>query len=140
MSIEIRDAKPEDLDYCRKNGIDEDMKVYPNWDLTGWTKTMLIDGEIVGIGGIVIYWQGMGEGWICVSKNIEKHPVKSVLRLKNLLMEVLKELDLRRLQVAVRFDFAQAIKLVQALGFEKECLMKKYLPGGKNAWLYSIVR
>ena len=138
--IEIKDATNGDLDYCKTNSIDGDIKVYPNWDLTGWNKTVVVDGEIIGCGGVLIFWTGFGEAWICLSKNVERHKIVAVRFLKKVLEDVLNEFNLVRLQITVRPDFPDAIKLVESLGFQYEGIMRKYLPTGKDAYLYAIVR
>lgn len=137
--MEFRDSKSEDLEYCRLNSVDNDVKIYPNWDLTGWNKTLIIDDEIIGVGGIVIFWSGFGEAWLCLSKNVEKHKVKFVLFLKSQLSFALKDLNLIRLEINVRTDYPESQKLVEALGFQFEGIRRKYLPNGKDAYLYAIV-
>ena len=57
--------------------------------------------------------------------------------LRNVIDETMKELKLKRLQVAVRTDFEKGKKFVEFLDFEFEGVMHSYFPDGSNAFLYA---
>lgn len=138
--IEIRNALQSDLDEVRQDSIDIAAKNYPNWDLNGWAKTAIIDGQIVGVGGCVVYWEGVGEGWFCLSKKVLAHKIEILNCIKEIIEQAFSELKLKRMQVSERTDSPQTIKMAEALGFKREGLMKSYLPDGMDAYLYSMVR
>lgn len=137
--ITIRKATQEDLDFARQNPIEVAVKEYPRLELGGIAKTGLVDGEIVGVGGVVIYWEGVGEGWIILSKKVLNFKIEVVMCIKEMMEQVIVDCRLRRLQVTVRVDFPQAKKLVETLGFEQEGLMRKYLPDGTDCWIYAKI-
>jgi RimJ/RimL family protein N-acetyltransferase len=138
--IEIRDALQSDLDLVRQDSIDVAAKNYPNWDLNGWAKTALIDGQIIGVGGCVVYWEGVGEGWFCLSKKALEHKIGIFKCIQRIIEQAFLELKLKRMQVSERADSSQTIKMAEALGFNREGLMKSYLPDGTDAYLYALVR
>lgn len=138
--IKIRDATQEDLDYLKQNPIEGAVKNYPKLELNGSAKTAIVDGEIVGVGGVVVYWTGVGEAWIILSNKAKEFKVEIIMCINRIMEQMIFENRLRRLQVTVRTDFPQAKKLVEALGFECEGLMKKYLPDGTDCWIYALVR
>ena len=140
MAIEIRNAIQADLDEVRKDSIDISARNYPDWDLNGWAKTGLIDGEIVAVGGCVVYWEGVGEGWICFSEKIKSHKIEAMKFFKKITEDAFLELKLWRMQVSERVDFPQSVKMAEFLGFKCEGLMKSYLPDGTDAWLYALVK
>lgn len=138
--ITIRNATQEDLDYLKQNPIEGAVKNYPKLELGGIAKTGIVDGEIVGIGGVVIYWKGVAEGWIILSGKVKEFKVETIMCIDRIMEQMILDNGLRRLQVTVRTDFPQAKKLVEALGFECEGLMKKYSPDGTDVWMYALVR
>jgi RimJ/RimL family protein N-acetyltransferase len=141
MSIEILDAKQSDIDYIMENPIHDATKdTWSGMKLNGLAKTAVIDGEIIGTGGIAIYWEGVAGCWLLLSKHAEKYPVKMVLAIRNVLEQLSKENNIRRLDTECRTDFPKAQKLVEALGFEYEGLKRGYLPDGTDALMYGKLR
>ncbi len=138
--IDIRVATPEDLDYCREHPINPAVtEHYKGLKLTGWAYTALIDGKILGIGGAVVYWPGVAEGWYCLSEEANNHKVSLVHCIKKVAAKAFGDLNLHRLQTTIRLDFTQAKRLIEHAGFKYEGTMKKYTEDGKDAYLYALV-
>lgn len=137
---EIRDATQADLDYCRENALNDSGKNYSNYPLSGWAKTVIINGEIVGVGGVIQYWTGVGEAWFQLSKFAGEHKIESIRCIRRLMEQAFEELELWRIQTTEREDFPQTMKMAEHLGFKKEGLMINYAPDGGNVWLYAIIR
>ena len=55
------------------------------------------------------------------------------------LMEWLEKQGTKRFEFVVQSDFPQAIRMAEMLGFERECLMRKYGPAGDDRYLYARV-
>lgn len=139
--IEIREATQADLDFVKANPLDENViKDFLDVKLSGWVRTALVDGEIVGIGGVVQYWPHVAEGWYCLSKEGGRHKTGMVLCIKKIIEQAFKELDLHRLQSTIRVDFERAIKLAEFVGFKCEGKMAKYTQDGIDCWVYAIVK
>ena len=138
--IDIRIATPEDLDYCREHPINPAVtEHYKGLKLTGWAYTALIEGKILGIGGVVVYWPGVAEGWYCLSEEANNHKISLVHCIKKVTAKAFKDLNLHRLQTTIRLDFTQAKELVEHTGFELEGVMKKYTEDKQDAYLYALV-
>ncbi len=101
--------------------------------------TGLINGTIVGVGGIDLLWPGVGEVWLMVSYEIDKRPFSSFEVIKDGLQKLIDDNKLWRCQAWCRKGFAKAHTLFRHLGFEVEGMAKKYLPDGADAILYSKV-
>lgn len=141
--IKIYDAKQSDLEYVMQYPINPEVtKNFEGLTLDGWCKTGVCDGEILGVGGVVVFWPGVGEGYYCLSGHVADHKIEAVLCIKQMIELSFKELVLHRLQTTIRKDFKQAIKLVEHAGFILETPngMAKYTQEGIDSYLYSIVR
>lgn len=140
--IDIRDARQSDLDFVRQNPLEEALKVYPELEIKGYAKTGIVNGEIVGVGGVIVYYAGRGEAWMVLSKKVNDFKVETVLCLHKMMEQAISELKLKRLECSVRADFPKAKELIECLGFKCETPkpMKCYCPDGADAYLYSIVR
>lgn len=140
MSIEIRRAKQSDLDYCKANPINPaDTDMYKDFSVMGYVNTALIDGKILGLGGAIVFWPGVAEGWYCLSTEADNHKVAMVNCINEMITKTVADLRLHRLQTTIRVDFVKAIRLIQAAGFELECTMKRYTEDGIDAYLYALV-
>ena len=90
------------------------------------------DGKIVMMGGAHVMWQGVGEGWLIMSKYGYDIP-KTVARYADEFFDVIMhEAQVQRVQASVHAEDSQAVKFARWLGFENEGLMKKYGPDGSD--------
>lgn len=140
--IEIRDLQDGDLEYVRENPLEGAVKNYPKMTPTPPAFTALFEGEIVGIGGMIILWEGVGEMWLMLTANCKREGVFGIIAfeaIKKKVDELIKEHKMRRVQCTVRVDFPKARKMVVALGFQLEGLMKKYCPDSCDVWLYARI-
>lgn len=142
--LEIKELQDGDLEYVLQNPLEESVKNYQfetKPQRLSWT--VLFEGEIVAVGGVVIYWQGVGEMWFMMTKNSKRHDIYGLIALSAIekkMNEIINENKLWRIQAVVRTDFLQSIKMVERLGFVRECLMRKYLPDGNGCFLYAKVK
>lgn len=137
--IEIVDAKQKDLDYVRNHPLDENVaKRFNDVKLTGWAKTVAYNGDILGVGGVVVYWPGVGEAWLFLSKHVIEHKLKAAFYVRSMMQTSIEELNLHRLQCTVRADFHKAIKMVERVGFLREGVMKAYTEDKIDTYMYGI--
>lgn len=111
-----------------------------------YTFTGIYNDEIVGFGGIQLYWEGVGEGWLLLTANAGKF-LKSYSFQKDLLIlvrtslgKLIKNFNLWRVQASVRCDNSMAINFAEHLGFTRNALLEKYCPDKKDAYLYSLLK
>jgi RimJ/RimL family protein N-acetyltransferase len=141
MTIEIRDSVQSDLDYVRNNPIDPKVvKEFTDLKLSGWVKTALLDGKILGFGGVIVFWKGVGEGFYCLSKEAADHKLEMISCIKSIIDLAFKELGLHRLQSVIRVDFERAIRLAEYVGFKKEGKMRKHTADKIDCFIFSIVK
>ena len=137
--IELRQATQEDLDYVKANPIEKAAKDYVDLPLSGYARTAVVDGDVIGVGGVVVYWKGFGEAWVILSEKANDHKVEMVLCIEKFIEEAIAELDLQRLQCTARTDFPKGIELIEHLGFKREGLMRCYNPDGSDAYMYARI-
>lgn len=138
--MELRPTTAEDLAWIRANPFDGNIKEYPAFPLDGVTG--IHNGKIWGVGGVVIHREGMGEFWLILAIDF-RQAIASRTILKQLMLyieDVIRDKALCRAQAVIRADFKEAIKMIEFLGFEREGLMGQYLPGPKDAYMYSRIK
>jgi len=98
-----------------------------------------VDGKLIGACGIMVLWPGVGEAWAFFSADIVQYRRWVHRMVKETLWEIIRGLDLRRVQSEVREDSWIARKWVEKLGFKSEGLMPLYGPDGADYVRYAIV-
>lgn len=142
--IEIRALLQEDLKYVRKNPLEDAVKGYPDMPIDYKTSyTALWDGVIVGAGGASMMWKGVWEFWIILTKNSKRGGIYGITALEAIrrkIDEIIEENDIVRAQATVRLDFPKGIRMLEALGFEREGLLRRYTPDGASVYRYAKVK
>jgi hypothetical protein len=140
--IKIRELQDGDMDYVRENPLEGAVKNYPKLFPTPPAYTAEYEGKIVGIGGMVVLWEGVGEMWLMLTADSKREGVYGIMvyqAIKNKVDELIKEYNMRRVQCTVRTDFNKARKMVETLGFQLEGLMRSYCPDGADVWMYARI-
>jgi hypothetical protein len=122
------------------NPLEEAVKSYPKMEPQPPAFTGRIDGVVVGVGGIQILWEGVGEAWVILSQAALDHKIETYRGIFKKLKELIEECDLRRVQSVIRVDFPQAIRMIEHLGFQLEGYMKGYCPDGCDVFMYGRVK
>ena len=141
--IEFRKSTQADLDYVRANPFEDAIKGYPYMDVPqDNTYTTLFDNVIVAVGGCQVRWIGVAVFWLMLTADCKKNGMYGVFAIRAI-RDKIKELivmnDLARAEAYVRPDFIEAVKMIEFLGFEKECTMKKFFPDKTDAYLYARI-
>lgn len=98
-----------------------------------------VSGEIVGIVGFQIFWDGVAETWSIMSKNSDKHRVGLARAVKEGMDFYAKAMNLKRLQATCPGGMACGDRWFEFLGFTKEGLMKSFGPDGSDYYLYARI-
>lgn len=140
--LEIRPVQDGDMAYVRANPFQEAVKNYPELPIPANTYTGVLDGEIVAVGGIKMFFPGVGEVWLIMTKYSRKDGIfgrMAYRALKKKLDELIEDLKLRRCEAQARADFPIAIRFIEALGFKFNCERENWFPDGTSALLYCKV-
>ena len=143
MNVTFRKCTQEDMAYVRVNPFQVAVKDYHYMEVPeDNTFTALFEGSIVGVGGLHIKWEGVGEVWLMLTSVCEKRGVHGLVALEAIqekMEEILKDNNIRRVQAVVRTDFPIAIKMIEFFGFKREGLMRQFCPDSGDAYLYSRI-
>lgn len=103
----------------------------------GGVYTILDDGVPVVFGGIIKYWEGRGEAWLTFGKPKTSNFISIFKKVKR----VIDDCPLNRIEMVVDYGSEVHARWATLLGFKKEAdRMRRYLPDGGDATLYSMVR
>jgi hypothetical protein len=144
---DIRPMRAEDMMYVIENGILE-TQPYANKTIQelaesrakGISFAGFVNDECVGVGGIDVLWEGVGEAWIILSKKVLMYPVSTYAAIIDGLRDIIKDNTFFRVQAWVRSDFAKAQRMARHLGFKAEGVARKYTPDKIDCILYSIIK
>ena len=67
--MEIRPIQPGDMEYARAHAVQKEVKDYPELPVPEHSYTCIYEDEIVCVGGIKMYFEGVGESWIVITEN-----------------------------------------------------------------------
>jgi len=116
--IEIRQLQDGDIDYVRKNPLEDAVKNYPEMPIDYRTSyTALWDGKIVGVGGMSIMWSGVGEFWLILSKDSKldgAHGIVAFDTIRKKVDEIIEKNNIIRAQATARLDFPRGIQMLEA--------------------------
>lgn len=97
----------------------------------------VVDGKIVGSGGIVNIWEGRAVAWALFTPDA----LANFMPAYRAIQSFLEISDMRRIEAFVDCGFEKAHNLARKLGFTMECeRMRGFTPDGRDCALYSRVR
>lgn len=96
-----------------------------------------IDGRIVMCGGITRMWEGRGEAWALIARDVGPSGMHSI---HYAVKRYLGAATLRRIEAACDASFLQAHRWLVLLGFKYEGKMEKYTPDGRDCLRFAMVR
>ncbi len=100
--------------------------------------TMDEDGDPIACGGILLVRQGVGQGWLAVSRHAHNmYPLTLARDLTLLADQLIGDFHLHRLQALVRPDFETGQKLLEKLGFKYEGYMHAYTEQRQDCLMYA---
>ena len=141
--MEFRKATQEDLAYVRQNPYEGAIKNYPHMEVPDEnTYCVIYDSAIVAVGGLQVRWEGVGLLWLMLTAECKKdgiHGYRALYAIQEKMEHLIEKNNLHRAEAYVRDDFPQAIKMIEAFGFKRECLMAQQCPDKGNAFLYSRI-
>lgn len=138
----VREYRDGDMEEIRKDPFQDEIKNYPEFLIPAHTYTCIFEGEVVSVGGVKMFFEGVCEAWIIMTKRSKKEGIFGLIAcraIENKLNELIRELKIRRCEANVRKSFPVAIRFTEAIGFKFDCERKNFFPGGISSMLYSKV-
>ena len=109
------------------------------WKADGPAQTLVIDGQVIGCGGVTLLEWNQGQAWTLFSPLIDKYPVACFRAIRNGLTQVIAEHGLQRVQAFVKADFEVGKRFVECFGFQSEGVMKAFGPAKEDVIMYGRI-
>lgn len=97
---------------------------------TAWTA--MVEGRPIGCAGLLQMWPGRAYAWALLAEDAGPH----MLALTRAIRFRLAESGFRRIEMAVDAEFLPGVRWAVMLGFELEARARKYMPNGRDAWIF----
>lgn len=107
----------------------------------GHAHVLLADGfPVIGM-GLLHHWAGLAEAWALISKEARPRHIVEAVRAANHFLD-LRQRDpaFGRIEMFCRADRAWVKNFAAALGFEREGLLRRRDPAGRNHLIFGRVR
>jgi len=101
--------------------------------------TGIVNNKPIFAAGMKMIWGQVAEGWVIASSDMWKHPLGVAKAIKKNFARVAKEHNIKRVQTAIRKDFAQGKRFAEWLGLENEGLMRKFGFDGSDQYMYARI-
>jgi len=108
--------------------------------IVDYSWTAIAQGKVICIFGIRYMWSGVAEAWLLTGHGIEKNSISLVKGARVLLDETIEEMQIRRLQIAVKSTNKTAYNFAKFLYFNVEGVMKKFGPDGEDYYLMTRIQ
>ncbi len=95
------------------------------------------DGRFIAVGGLKHIWYGRAEMFVICSKSVT---IRDFVDLTTFGSELGNIQEYKRIEAVTCADNEKNIAWLEKLGFERECLMKKYGLKGEDNYLYVRIK
>lgn len=90
----------------------------------------------VGVAGVTVQGGGVGTVWTGFTPGVRGHPLQVTRRVRKLLDQQMKMLDLHRIQITVAVEDTETQRWARLLGFHAECILFHYRGQDGHSFLY----
>tara|TARA_B100000795_G_scaffold250139_1_gene218116 strand:- start:318 stop:767 length:450 start_codon:yes stop_codon:yes gene_type:complete len=105
----------------------------------GMSFTGMLNNKPIAAGGVFPLWDGVAEGWVLATEEINKYPITFSKVIKLRCDMLLKNNSIKRFQTSVKADCDVAIRFAKFLGLKEEGLMKNYGPDGADFYRFARI-
>ena len=105
----------------------------------GMSFTGMYNNKPIAAGGVFPLWEGVAEGWVLATKEINNYPITFARVMKKRTDMMIANNLIKRLQTSVKADCDIAIRFAKWLGLKEEGLMKGYGPDGSDYYRYARI-
>ncbi len=97
------------------------------------------EGNIIGIGGVAIFWPGVGFGWVLTSELLLKYKIWFHRTIKDILELTVMARNLHRIEGLILKDHIVSQRWAERLGFIREGLLRQYDSSKNDYYLYARI-
>lgn len=108
-------------------------------EMSKWSHSAVVLGDIVCSFGIIEMWPGLGEAWMLTSDKVKRYPISLTRGAARYFDAAARDLQLRRLQITVNVNDELAVRWANRLNFTQEGLLRRYGPDGSDHLMYGKV-
>lgn len=132
--MNFRESTQEDITYIADHSVSRGIfKKQP--DEIDFCYTLEHENEPLGIGGIRLINTTTAWCWVDLSDKAKDHIIIIYRVIKEWMDIVCKEKGIKRLQAYIEYDFPEAVRMVEHLGFHMEFVMPRFI-NDKSAYMY----
>lgn len=95
----------------------------------------IVDDVVFACAGLIPQWENRAMAWALISGEAGKH----FLSIHRAVKRTFAMHPYRRIETTVAMNFEEGYRWADLLGFEREGLMRKYVPNGDDCYLYARV-
>ena len=98
------------------------------------------DGVVVAVGGVVVLWPGVSEAWIALGDTQwgKKNAKNLLVACRDVIHRMAVASRSRRIHCTVKVSSHVSQRFVEALGFEREGMMRFYGVDGSDCYQYVL--
>jgi len=104
----------------RDSSVLEEMRFAMQKERGGPAFTATLDGKVIGCAGIIKMWPGVGYAWVVFGKDIECYSIWFTRTIRAILRDIVRALELHRVEAVVYRDNKRNLRWIQSLGFRQE--------------------
>ena len=138
--IDIIPFKPEHMVGIEKSESDPDVLVFlsglneraEQYAKSGPASTMMENGKVLAVGGVVKFWAGVGEAWLMVAPEGRQKGLILFRHMGKFLDFCFVEHRFHRIQASIPYGHKEAHRCIMKLGFIPEGMMVRYGPDMEN--------
>lgn len=138
MSVRLVDIEERHLALIRpQHAQAEEYALQPGMpNGTGWTA--LVGEHPVCIGGLTLLWPNRAYAWAVLGEDAGPH----MLSLTRAIRSRLDAAPFARIEMVVERGFHAAARWAEMLGYQLETPepLRRFLPNGRDAWIYSRIK
>jgi len=102
--------------------------------------TLLEDDKVISIYGTIKLWRGVGDLFAIMCKDVHLYGRILYDFFISTMAIVFKAMDLVRLQSIVVVGFERGMRFAEGIGFEREGIMRRWSPDGRDVYIYSKLK
>jgi hypothetical protein len=97
--------------------------------------TLIHEGRIAALWGLVLLWPGVAEGWMIATPQLRPIAIPFTYGARRFCAIAAQSLDLHRMQIHVQTSNAAFLRWAVAARFKTEAVLKRYTSTGEDVYV-----